>query len=220
MLGRFAEKYLSPSERLSEVMFGLIMVLTVTSTLSIALADGEGSRAVLIVGALGANAAWGIVDGVMYVLTSVLERGRHSRLVASIRSAKDRDTAVRAIEEDLDATMISVLDDERKKHIYEDVLMSAAASSPEEPRVTRDDVYGAIACFLLVFVSVLPLLVPFFLVNDLGLAIRASNLIAIVMLFAIGYETAKYTNKNRLKAGATMVLIGAAIVFVTVLLGG
>jgi hypothetical protein len=37
--GRFSEKYLSQTERLSEIMFRLIMLLTITSTLSITLGD-------------------------------------------------------------------------------------------------------------------------------------------------------------------------------------
>ena len=56
--------------------------------------------------------------------------------------------------------------------------------------------------------------------RNLEIATRASNLVAIVMLFAIGYEWAKYTNKNRLRAGIGMVLIGSIIVGITVALGG
>src|SRR3990172_13154673 len=97
-LKRFSEKYLTPAERLSEIIFGLIMVLTVTSTLKIALTDGEAGIQTMIIAALGCNAAWGIVDGVMYVLTNLFERNRYSRLVLSIKSASDENRAIAAIE--------------------------------------------------------------------------------------------------------------------------
>jgi hypothetical protein len=49
---------LDPMERISEVLFGLIMVLTFTSSLSIASADRASTRSMLIA-ALGCNLAWG-----------------------------------------------------------------------------------------------------------------------------------------------------------------
>ena len=65
---------LSPLERVEEIVFGLIMTLTFTGTLSVATADHAEVRAMLI-GALGCNLAWGLVDGVMYMLGVMAERG-------------------------------------------------------------------------------------------------------------------------------------------------
>ena len=50
-------RVLDPAERISEVLFGLIMVLTFTGSLSIAEAGREDIRAMLI-GALVCNIAW------------------------------------------------------------------------------------------------------------------------------------------------------------------
>lgn len=216
----FSEKYLSPAERLSEIIFGLIMVLTVSSTLKIALDGGENEIRIMITAALGCNIAWGIVDGVMYVLTNVFERNRYAKMVSSIKSAADKNTALAAIEEELESTIKWVLDEKERKRIYTEVLKSATNAVPQEAGITRDDIFGAISCFLLVFLSVFPVIIPFLIVRNLGMALRISNLVAIVMLFAIGYEWAKYTGKNRLKAGAGMVLIGTIIVGVAIMLGG
>ena len=49
---------LAPIERISEVLFGLIMVLTITSTLSIA-EFGRAEVRIMLIGALGCNLAWG-----------------------------------------------------------------------------------------------------------------------------------------------------------------
>ena len=57
----------SPVERVSEMLFGLIMVLTFTGSLSVAEAGREDVRAMLI-GALGCNLAWGIIDGLLYLM--------------------------------------------------------------------------------------------------------------------------------------------------------
>jgi VIT1/CCC1 family predicted Fe2+/Mn2+ transporter len=61
--------------RISEVLFGLIMALTFTRTLDVASGGREEAR-MLLVGAIGCNIAWGIVDAVMYLLNVLVERGR------------------------------------------------------------------------------------------------------------------------------------------------
>jgi VIT1/CCC1 family predicted Fe2+/Mn2+ transporter len=86
--------------------------------------------------------------------------------------------------------------------------------------MTRDDVLGALAPFLLVFVSTFPAFIQFLIVGEVATALRVSNLVAIAMVFAIGYESARCTNRNGVRSGSTMVLLGIVIVTVTVLLGG
>jgi len=54
------KRVLEPNERISEVLFGLIMVLTFTGALSVAEAGREDIR-VMLIGALGCNLAWGII---------------------------------------------------------------------------------------------------------------------------------------------------------------
>src|SRR5438094_10039595 len=61
---RSSRRVLEPIDRVSEVLFGLIMVLTFTGSLSVAEAGRENIRTMLI-GALGCNLAWGIIDGVL-----------------------------------------------------------------------------------------------------------------------------------------------------------
>ncbi|HEY9206528.1 MAG TPA: VIT1/CCC1 transporter family protein [Candidatus Methanoperedens sp.] len=217
---RFSEIYLTPAERLSEIIFGLIMVLTVTSTLKIALTGGDAEIKMMIIAAIGCNTAWGIVDGVMYVLTSVFERSRYARMISYISSAPDKKAALAIIEEELETTIVQTLDEDERKRISAQVLNSASRAGTQEVNVTREDIFGAISCFFLVFLSTFPVVVPFFIIRELGIAIRISNLIAILMLFAIGYGWARYTNRNRYKAGIAMVFIGSVIVAITVALGG
>ena len=68
---------LSPVDRLSEIIFGTIMALTFTGTLSIATAGREDVREMLV-GAIGCNIAWGIVDGVMFVIAGLLLRKKEA----------------------------------------------------------------------------------------------------------------------------------------------
>ena len=82
------DRVLDPVERASEVLFGLIMVLTVT--LSVGVGDGsrEGIRLVLI-GALGCNLAWGIIDAVMYLMGLWGERSLAAATILAIRQTEN-----------------------------------------------------------------------------------------------------------------------------------
>ena len=67
---KVSNRFLDPIDRISEVFFGLIMVLTSTGTLSV-LTAGRVEVKTMIMGALGCNLAWGIIDAGMYLMGSL-----------------------------------------------------------------------------------------------------------------------------------------------------
>ncbi len=64
---RMPSHILDPSERVAEILFGLIMALTMSGTISVATADRFEIRTMLI-GVLGCNLACGLIDGGMYLM--------------------------------------------------------------------------------------------------------------------------------------------------------
>src|SRR6476660_9554392 len=103
-----SKRVLEPIDRVSEVLFGLIMVLTFTGSLSVAEAGRSEIRTMLI-GALGCNLAWGIIDGVLYLMGSLAEKGRNLRTLKTVREAKDPQKAQRALADALPPILASVL---------------------------------------------------------------------------------------------------------------
>ena len=81
-----AVRHLDPGTRMGEILFGLIMTLTFTLGAGLVIEEEgrEGARAMLIA-ILGCNLAWGIIDGVFYVLGQVFERGRLRRIGSMLR---------------------------------------------------------------------------------------------------------------------------------------
>ena len=69
-----AKRVLEPIERISEVLFGMIMVLTFTGSLSVA-ESGRAEVRTMLIGALGCNLAWGIIDAVLYLMGCLAQRG-------------------------------------------------------------------------------------------------------------------------------------------------
>jgi hypothetical protein len=66
-------------------------------------------------------------------------------------------------------------------------------AAPDIPprTLTREDWLGAAGVFLLVFLSTCPVVVPFLVLTNVGVAVRLSNLVAILMMFAVGSSLAR-----------------------------
>src|SRR6185437_6897077 len=105
---RSSKRVLEPIDRVSEVLFGLIMVLTFTGALSVAEAGREDVRTMLI-GALGCNLAWGIIDGVLYLMGCLAEKGRGLHAFRAVRKATDPKEAQRLTAGALPPVIASIL---------------------------------------------------------------------------------------------------------------
>jgi VIT1/CCC1 family predicted Fe2+/Mn2+ transporter len=206
---------LDPVDRLSEVLFGLIMALTFTTTLEVASAGHADVRTMLI-GALGCNIAWGLVDGVMFVITRSVEKHRFHSRIRAIQAAPPAE-APRILEQELGEGWELLLDSGDLERMTD---RARALASPPVPRVTGADLRGGVAVFLLVFLSTLPVALPFLLVSDLSRAARVSDAAGLVMLYVIGARLGRHAGRPPLLVGLTMVAIGAVLSAIAIRLGG
>jgi VIT family len=210
-------RLLDPDERFAEVLFGLIMVVTITGTISVT----EGGRedvGTMLRAALGCNLAWGIADAVMYVLTTLIARGRGIVTLRAVRSAPDRPRAHAIIADALPPVVGAVLEPPELEAIRQ--RLAGAPEPPSRPRLGRDDLLAAVAVCVLVFVATFPVVIPFFFVADAKIALRVSNGIAIAMLFGLGWAAARQAGGRPWRFGLAMVLLGVALVAAIVALGG
>src|SRR3954464_12933693 len=81
-------RVLNPLERFSEIVFGLIMVLTFTCAISVAEIGREDVHAMLI-GAIGCNLAWGIIDAAFYLIACLPQAGRNATLLRTVQQSTD-----------------------------------------------------------------------------------------------------------------------------------
>jgi hypothetical protein len=209
--------WLDPIARVSEVLFGLIMALTFTGTLSVVEAGREEVRTMLV-GAIGCNIAWGLVDAVMYLMTRLTERGRDLHAVRSVREAMDPAQGRRIIAEALPPLVAANLPDEALETLR--LRLNGMPGLPRGPRLARADYLGAVGVFLLVVVSTLPVVAPFVVMSSPVPALRISNAIAVLMMFACGYRLGRYGQHRPLITGVAMALIGCVLVALTIALGG
>jgi hypothetical protein len=211
------KRVLDPIDRISEILFGLIMVLTSTRALN-AVTAGRPEIQTLIIGALGCNLAWGIIDAGMYLMSCLDERGRNLLMVRAVRQAKSADDGRRLIADALPELLASALSTEELESMRQKLCQ--LAKPPVRAGLTAGDVLGAAGVCLLVFLSTFPVVIPFFFAIGVQPALLISNAVAIVMLFLCGYAFGWCTGHSPWLAGLLMIAIGAALVGVAVALGG
>jgi VIT family len=214
---RSSKRVLEPIDRVSEVLFGLIMVLTFTGSLSVAEAGRDDVRTMLI-GALGCNLAWGIIDGVLYLMGCLAEKGRGLLAFRAVRKAADPKEAQRLIADALPPVITSILQPAELDTMSR--RLKDLPEPPEQARLHRDDWLGAVGVFLLVFLCTFPVVIPFIFMHNAGPALRVSNAIAIVMLFLTGYAFGRMTGRHPWLVGISMVVLGLILVGLTIALGG
>lgn len=193
------------------------MVLTFTGSLSVAEAGRDDVRAMLI-GALGCNLAWGIIDGILYLMGCLAEKGQGLITFQAVRKATDPKVAQRVIAEALPSVVAGVLTPAELAAMHE--RLKQLPEPPEQARLHKDDWRGAAGVFLLVFVSTFPVVIPFIFMRNAGPALRVSNVIAIVMLFLTGYAFGRMTGRKAWLVGISMVVVGSILVGLTMALGG
>lgn len=208
---------LDPMERIAEIMFGVIMALTFTLTLGVGIADDIKVRTMLIA-ALGCNLAWGIIDAGVYLITRINIESRKVATLGALRDAPDSDSARRVLADALHPVLASNVSHEQLNLLRE--KLRQMPELPERARLIKRDALGALGVCLLCFFSTFPIALPFLLLDDGRTALRASNAVAVAMLFLCGYAFGYRSGLRPWRTALLMVAFGAAMVGVAIALGG
>jgi hypothetical protein len=208
---------LSPVDRVSEVLFGLIMVLTFTGAISAA-TDGRDQIRELLWAALGCNVAWGLVDAIMYLMNVVLERGHGINVIKKITRSRNAVESREMIRSEIQPLVAELLTDSELDNLSE--RLKNVPEPTQQHLLTAPDLIAGLQIFLLVFLCTLPVALPFAFLKEVSVAIRASNAVALVLLFIGGYLLATYAGFRRLLTGMIYAIIGVLLVALTMALGG
>jgi hypothetical protein len=212
-----SKRLLEPIERISEILFALIMVLTFTCSFSVASAGREEVRTMLV-GALGCNLAWGIIDAVFYLMGSFSAFGQRILRLRALRQITDPSEAHQLIAHALPPVLVSVLSSSDLENMRQ--KLDTLPEVPSNPRLVKQDWLAAFGVFLLIVATTLPVVLPFALIQDARLALRVSNATAVLLLFLSGYAFGRYSGQRPVGMGIGMVLLGSGMVAITISLGG
>jgi hypothetical protein len=212
-----SSRALDPMDRLSEVLFGLIMVMTFTCSLSVAEVGREDVQLMLI-GALGCNLAWGLIDGWFYLMSCLAEKSENLMTYLTVRKGGNAQSAQKLIAGALPPLVASILTPQELESMRQRLLK--LPEPPARARLDKDDWRGAFAAFLLVFLSTFPVAIPFMVFPETGVAMRVSNAVAVLLLFVVGFVYGRMTGRHPWGVGIGMVVIGSLVVAGTMALGG
>ncbi len=226
--GGLLERLLDPIDVLSEAIYSVLIMLTFT--LAVRITSGAGAAPVsegyvleFVIAALGAILAWGLIDGVMYVLLELFQRSERYQFLAQIKYAEDDQAGLAVIAEELDYVLDPITSEAERQLLYQSVLSHLRQSEPPPPRISlrREDLMGALGSIIVAVVSVIPSLVPLILLrHNFELAIRVSNVVSALVLFFAGYRWGIYTDSNPWRSGLLLVALAALMVAIAIPLGG
>ena len=208
---------LEPMEKIAEILFGVIMTLTFTCTLAVETADRLQVRTMLI-GALGCNLAWGIIDAGVYLITRINTESRKVAAVRAIREAADGRAARQILANSFNPALASALSNEQLESMRQNLRQMPEPL--QRPKLTKRDWLGAGGLCLLCFLSTFPIALPFIFVSDARSALRISNAVAVALLALCGYAFGYRSAIPPWVTALVMVAFGAAMVGVAIALGG
>ncbi|CAN7802475.1 VIT1/CCC1 transporter family protein [Paraburkholderia hospita] len=209
------EPLLDPIDRVCEIVFGVLMALSFTGALSVATAGRQEVRTMMFT-ALGCNLAWGLVDAVMYLIRAATERRRKNTLLVQLRTTHDKPETHRLITEALPQLFAAIVQPAALDALHEGLL------TVREPtiRLGARGYAAAFGIFALVALATFPVVIPFIFISKIVLALRVSNMLAIVTLFIGGFALGRYAGGRPWMSGLAMSGIGVALLAIIIALGG
>ena len=220
MLSKFIHRYLDPADSLGELLFGLIMSLTLTLGARLLSQRPDIDPRELVVALIGCNVAWGIIDAVLYLLGSVFSRNKRVHFVRRLKAAKDQGEAMAIIRDEFGLEDEPDMSEGDRAAFHRVVLDIMKRAGTKRARLRREDLQAALAIVLLVSLTALPGILPFLFLEDGYLALRVANLIQVGLLFFVGYRWAEHTGANPWRTGFGIVALGVTMVLISVALGG
>src|SRR5204863_6010850 len=104
--------------------------------LDVASAGNEDVR-LLLVGTIGCNLAWGLVDAVMFLVSTLTERGRNLVTVREVQAAVTPEQAHHIISEALPPVVASIMKTKEIELLRQG--LAAIPALPARPSLKRED---------------------------------------------------------------------------------
>ena len=108
---------------------------------------------------IGCNLAWGLADAAMFLMGTLAERGHSLQMLQAARRAERSEDAHQLIAGSMPAILAALLTRDDYERLRQGLV--GVRDQPERAWITKADVVGAGAVFLLVFLSTFPVVIPF-----------------------------------------------------------
>jgi VIT1/CCC1 family predicted Fe2+/Mn2+ transporter len=205
-------KYLSFADRTGEVAFAVIMVITINGY--VALSNLNTGFVYIVAVNLGACLTWGIIDGLIYAISSSIERNNMRNRLLTLKSYVKGPNVLEAVKASLDDTFLASFNVEGKEAIAKDIVAYVPDASLEKSRVlTKQELMGWLSIVGIYLAVGFLLALPFLVLPNKVLAWFVSNGFGVAWLFGYGVQLGRTAGKNRWVLGIIMAVV--AVVFLS-----
>ena len=216
----FVERFLDPAEWLGEMLFGLIMVLTISLGAGIIIAEGPDATREMLHSVLGCILAWSLIDAMIFVMNRMFDRSRTAWFIEAVQKAANEEHGLSIIQKELEPKLKAVSSEQERVRLYRDVLLNVKTAAVRKTRIQSEDFGGALVTFLLVMFTAAPALIPFLFIGERHVALRVSNGLLVGTLFCVGFCWAREAKTNPWLTGLFVMLIGLVMVGIAKAFGG
>ena len=188
---------LDPLERTSEILFGVIMVLSFTSSISV-VESGHAETREVLVAALGCNLAWGIVDAAFYLMATYVDRARKLMMLRTVRESSRSGPRPWRHPGRAPLPRLGGVDDLGGR------ILTSAPRSDSGAAIRAARAQGSCRRVRRISPGLSldsPHCDPFIVISNPAVAMRASNAIAIPILFGMGWTLGTHAGRPGWRPG-------------------
>jgi len=194
-------------DRLCELFYGVFMVSVMIGIINITASGYYHIKEVLLAVALGVNVTWGIIDGATSVYGGLVDKAEEDKLVNSLRREKQNQQFKDELKESLEDTAVRKLTDEDQSKVV-DMIQAGNPDDIGKYSASIEDVKSFFATFLMDFITVFPVVIPLYIVDDVKSAVFWSHFVAVLLFVMIGTIWAKRLNRNAVRSGIAFGILG------------
>ena len=190
-------------DRVGEVAFAVLMVIIINGY--VALSDLNTGFGYIVVVNLGACLSWGTIDGLIYAISSSMERNNLRNKLVELKSCTKGENTLQVVKNNLEDTFLASFDEEGKDAIARDIIAHVPDASVDENKVlTKKELMGWLSIVGIYAVVGFLLALPFLVLPDKIVAWVVSNALGVAWVFWYGVRLGKVAGKNRWLLGAIM----------------
>ena len=203
-------------DRIGEVAFAVLMVIIINGY--VALSNLNTGFEYIIVVNLGACLAWGTIDGLIYAISSSLERNELRNKLIGLKSIVKGENTLQLVKDNLDDTFLASFDEKGKDAIARDIMVHVPAASVDKNQVlTKKELMGWLSIIGIYAVVGFVLALPFLVLPDKIVAWVVSNALGVAWIFWYGVQLGKVAGKNRWLLGVIMGFVSVLFLVVSYL---
>lgn len=199
-------KYLSYVDRIGEVAFAVLMVIIINGY--VALSNLNTGFLYIVAVNLGACLSWGTIDGLIYAISSSMERNTLRNKLLALKGCLNCENTKELVKSNLTDTFLAGFDEAGKDAIAKEIIANVPNATIEENKLlTKQEVLGWLSIIGIYMVVGVLLALPFLVLEQKILAWIISNTGGVAWVFWYGMKLGESAGKNRWLLGSIMAIV-------------